>query len=56
MPLALAALLCAIPFVDRLIALVAVVLSVDTLLFAVLVAASLLRRSPVPAPVVEHVD
>jgi O-antigen/teichoic acid export membrane protein len=45
---ALVVLLCATPFVDRLSALLTVVLSVDTLLFAVLVAASL-RRAPVPA-------
>ncbi len=47
---ALVVLLCSTPFVDRLSGLLTVVLSVDTLLFAVLVAASLRRRAPVPAP------
>ena len=47
---ALVVLLCSTPFVDRLGVLLTVVLSVDTLLFAVLVVASLRRRAPLPAP------
>ena len=47
---ALVVLLCTTPFVDQLGVLLTVVLSVDTLLFAVLVVASLRRRAPLPAP------